>query len=453
MRCNDFKRTGDIRLMCVAGIFCGLLLVCGCGEAAKTMLRRQETPRTRQMTDSELDRKMDVFARDFAEELKNTMNQSLAGQSDSRVARASMMWRMRVTQTLYDMVDQDTAVASLTDMWAFVVRLREFLDQGEGRTAFAAGHDALVATVKKGEADVEAVARSYWVDADYEKVRKGVHDFARANPIQGPFSRLTLYATEVKPGKEGQFLTIVGIPLAPFRAMEGVDRGAAAIESLSANVKVFSDMSEELPESARWQLMLLLDDLEDSNMTRTLLANTTKFAESSDKLATAADKMPSEFRKEATALLKDVEASQPQLQRTTQDVGTTAKSVQGAMTAWEGAAKATTDLTKQFSGPADGKNSEPAGRPFDILDYRDTMESVAKAAAGVHVVTQDLQTLAQSEDAAKRLDSASTKMTAMIAEIKGLTNGIFWRIGGLMVLGFALALGYRALAPKKGKDA
>jgi hypothetical protein len=246
-------------------------------------------------------------------------------------------------------------------------------------------------------------------------------------------------------------LTIVGIPLAPFRAMEGVDRGAAAIESLSANGKVFSDMSEELPESARWQLMLLLDDLEDSNMTRTLLANTTKFADSSTKLAEVTDKLPAEIRKQATALLSDANATQP-LQKTSQDLTKTATSIQGAMTAWEGAAKATTDLTKQFA-PAPKADGAPSGRPFDILDYRDTMDSVAKAAEGVHKVTQDLQTLAQSEEAAKRLDSASTKMTAMIAEIKGLTNGIFWRIAGLMVLGFALALGYRVLAPKKGKDA
>jgi hypothetical protein len=429
------------------------MFLAGCGEASKQMLRRQETPKNVKMTDAELDRQMDRFARDFAEEIKASMTQSMEKTPDSRYVRVGVMWRMRVTQTLYDMVDQDTAVASLTDMWAFVVRLHEFLQQGEGRTFFAPGHDALLATVVKGEGEVERIARSYWAPVDFEKVRKGVHDFAMANPIQGPFSRLTLYATEVKPGKEGQFLTIVGIPLAPFRAMEGVDRGAAAIESLSANVKGFSDMSEELPESARWQLMLLLDDLEDSNMTRTLLANTTKFADSSAKLADVADKLPSEMRRQASALINDVNATQPQFQKTTRDLTVTAQSVEGAMKAWQGAAKATTELTQQFSGPSDGKTSEPKGRPFDILDYRDTMDSVAKAAAGVHQVTQDLQTLAQSEEAARRLDTASDKMTRLVAEIKGITSGIAWRIAGLMVLAFILALAYRKLAPKKGNNA
>jgi hypothetical protein len=422
-----------------------MLLNAGCGQQSKRMLRREETPKVTRMTDQELDRKMDIWARDFSEELKKTMNQSLQGLQDSRMASASLMWRMRVTRGLYDMVDQDTGVASLTDAWAFMVRLQDFLDQGEGRSSFPPGHDALLVTVNKGEASVDAIAHSYWMDSDYERVKKGVHEFALGNPIQGPFSRLTLYATEVKPGKEGQLLTIVGIPLAPFRAMEGVDRGAAAIENLSGSVRQFSEMTEELPESARWQLLLLLDDLEKSRMTQTLLTNTTRFADSSTRLADVAEKLPSELRKETVALLEDSNSNQ-HLQNAGQQLVTTAKSVEGAMTAWQGAAKATTDLTKQFAGDPETPSK---GRPFDILDYRDTMDSVTKAADGIHRVTQDLQSLAQSEDAAKRLDAATTRVASVVADIKGLTNGVFLRLAGLMVLVFVLAVAYKKMTANK----
>ena len=73
-------------------------------------------------------------------------------------------------------------------------------------------------------------------------------------------------------GKPNPFSSALSIPMAPFTALKGVDRTAGAIHSVGRSVEHISDIIEELPESARWQLLLLLLEMGDTEVVKTVVS-------------------------------------------------------------------------------------------------------------------------------------------------------------------------------------
>ena len=82
----------------------------------------------------------------------------------------------------------------------------------------------------------------------FEENRKQVYSFARANPIRASFSNTIVFSTTLPEGKTSPFASLTSIPLAPFRAIEGVDRTATAVNRFSDKAARFTDVVEELPE-------------------------------------------------------------------------------------------------------------------------------------------------------------------------------------------------------------
>jgi septal ring factor EnvC (AmiA/AmiB activator) len=240
--------------------------------------------------------------------------------------------------------------------------------------------------------------------------------------------------------------------MAPFRAVGGVDRGAAAIERFTDTADQFSEIVEEMPESARWQALLLLYDMQETEFVQTMVASVTQLSQSSSRLAETAEKLPERLRKETSILIEQIDAKQDNLQvtfekaeksaaaleRAAAKVGEAADSMQGVSKgitetagAWEAAAKSTTQLLEEY-----GKVAPPDGEkpPFKIEDYKETAEATAMTAIELRGLVTDMREMAKAGELSEYGSTA-----------RALMNDITWRLAGLLLTMFVLAAIYRTV--------
>jgi TolA-binding protein len=454
-KCNKYRSAWIIT------VILGVLLLCvleGCGQKARRTIGSGLTPTTGQITKQELGEQLDKFREYFKATLRQVANELNERVPGTRTEKMTLQMRARMVQGLNAMLSNDDSIVAFVETWALCTRFRMYLEEGEGSTLFGDAHDVALDGSKHLEAEIQRIGYIFLKEDVFDATRKNVTEFARNNPMRGAFSNVIVYATEVQKGQPNPFVSVLKIPMTPFRAMEGVDRTASAIHQFSDTAERFSETVAELPESSRWQLQLLLLDLEETEMTKSFLNSLSRLSESSARLEKTAEKLPERLREQLTQFVEDVDKRQANLQQTLQQaektslalnntiekldqtVGSlsdTAKDVAVAAQAWENAAKATGSVVEGFGKVKPSPQKE--GSSFDIKDYRDTAEQTSRAANDIKAL------LAETEDL---LESG---------RYSSVLNGLFLRAAGLAVLIFALAALYRIISIRlkiaKGKKA
>jgi hypothetical protein len=94
----------------------------------------------------------------------------------------------------------------------------------------------------------------------------------------------------------GSFDWFLSAPMAPFRALQGVESGAAAIHEFNTTARQLGDIAAALPEETRWQLELFLYDVEERETVIAGLAAFQKLADSSAQLSATAADLPADTR-------------------------------------------------------------------------------------------------------------------------------------------------------------
>jgi len=345
------------------------------------------------------------------------------------------------------MLDQEDSVIAFIETWALCSRFRAYLEEGEGASLYGDGQKIAVSYARLIEAEIEQIGRAFLKDDVFETTRKNINEFANANPIKGAFTGVTIFATEVQKGQSNPFMSVIKIPMTPFRAIEGVDRTATAVNRFTDTAERFSDIVNELPESSRWQLQLLLYDLEETDMTKSFLASIAQFSESSSRLSKSVEELPEELREQLTQFVEDVDNKQASLQQTLRQAEKTAltlndtlekldqtagsfnavaKDVTETAHAWENAAKATGQVVQEINKIKPSPQKEESS--FDIKDYRDTAEQTSQAANDIKALLTEVEDLLESRSYSSMLDQ------------------LLLRAAGLVVLIFVLAVLYRIIS-------
>jgi hypothetical protein len=435
-----------------------LFLLEGCGSKGARTIGSGITPKTGQISKQEIGEQLDKFREFYKATLRQValdLNERLPG---TRTEKTTLQMRARMVQGLNAMLANDDSIVAFVETWALCARFRMYLEEGEGSTLFGDAHDIALAGSKRLEGEIQRIGIIFLKEDVFEATRKNVIEFAHNNPIRGTFSNIIVYATEVQKGQPNPFLSVLKIPMSPFRAMEGVDRTASAIHQFSNTAERFSDVVAELPESSRWQLQLLLFDLEETNMTKSFLNSLAQVSESSARLEKSVEELPEHLREQLTQFIEDIDKRQAALQQTLQQAEKTslalndtlekldqtagsfnavAKDVTVTAQAWENAANATGQVVQEFNKIRPSPQKEESS--FDIKDYRDTAEQTSRAANDIKALLAEIEDLLES----RRYDS--------------VLNGLLLRAAGLVVLIFVLAVLYRIisvrLAISKGRKA
>jgi hypothetical protein len=342
------------------------------------------------------------------------------------------------------MMEHMDPIIAFIETWGLCVRTTQYFEGGHGSRFFGEYQHIIVEAAKRNEAEIERIGRLLLDDEMFAETRRNIHAFADRNPIKDTYSNGVVYATQVRPGEPNPYVDVVTLPLAPFEALRGVDRTALAIDKFSNTAARFADVVEGFPETSKWQLQLLLYDLEETEMAKSFLASVSQLSESSARLAQTAENLPEEIRKQLSGLVDDVDTKQANIQATLQQAEKTAdafrrtaEDVNQAAQQWDAAAKNTALALQEFAKlkPPKKKTVKPA-KPFDILEYRDTIEAAARTTNELRELAIEIRTLAEA-------DVIDATLGETTKQARGLTNYIFWRAALLAVLVFALALAYR----------
>ena len=424
-----------------------ILLLYGCGPKGIRTIGRGVAPTTGQITKEELRERLDKYREFFRATLGQASNDLNERIPTARMERTTLQMRARMVQALSAMLDRDNPVVAFIETWALCTRFRIYIEEGEGSSLFGEAQKLALDAAKRLESEIERIGGIFLKDDVFETTRKNVTEFAQSNPIRGVFSNVTIYATEERKDQPNPFLSVLKIPMTPFRAMEGVDRTASAIHQFRDTAERFSDIVAEMPESSRWQLQLLLFELEETEMVKSFLNSLKQFAENSNRLEELIKKLPENLREQLTQFIEDMDRKQEgmqktlhQAEKTTSAVNTTLEkldkvtgsldtasvSITTTAQAWENAAKATGQIVEEYN-KSKQLSKEKEGESFDISEYRATAEQISQAA-------NDIQKLLAAID-----DFPNSRGT------NSLVNRLFLRAAGLVLFIFVLAILYRII--------
>jgi hypothetical protein len=418
-----------------------------------TALGDKSKPRKEQISKEELRVSLDAFEeylRVSVEEMVNRINDI---DMKAKTRRTSLMIQMRTSQAINAMLKNKEPVVACIELWGFLVRFRQYLEEGAGSSLFGDNQHIFIEMAAQFEAKVEKISKTFMKDKIFEENRKNVYNFAKSNPIKASFSNTIIYSTMVQEGKTSPFQSVLNIPLAPVRAMEGVDRTATAVDRFTDKAAHFSDVVEELPESIRWQVLALLYDFEETEMTKSFLASISKFSDSSEQLAETTKNLPQEIRAQTSILVEEIDNKQANLQatldktqktlvaaeQTLAQADKTAASFQATVveinqlaTTWDRAANSTQQALSELNQLKPARKDPPTEPTFTIKDVQNIVETVNQTIGelqNVVVLTRDI---------------VESKQLANYASIpEGLVNLLIWRLGQLIAIIFFLVLSYR----------
>jgi hypothetical protein len=273
------------------------------------------------------------------------------------------------------------------------------------------------------------------------------------HPIDGTYSNLIVFATQEKKEEVGVLMKTLSIPMAPIRALEGVDNTATAIHKVSNSVERFTDVAERMPESTRWQMSILIDDFEESEMTQSFLESLNDFSQSSTQLVKVLDTMPEQMRTELLTVLDESDQSQQQMQitlqnavevsayaekmlaqldTTSQAINITAQQANDAGVAWENASDSIQELIGMFKSDKPKDPNAPPG--FGMRDFDTMLLNAGQTADKVGTAVAQIQQTADAAEIQKQLRS--------------LIDHVMWRLFELVLAVVILVSGGRFMIKK-----
>ena len=401
-------------------IAAALCVFTGCGQKQRRTFRQKDMLTFGKVTQEELRADLDRFENFFISRISETSEEINEASGSRRVERTTLQGRTRLVQAMRAMMEPEDPVVAFIETWGLVVRLHIYFEQGEGSKLYGDSQPIAVAFMQICEMEMEQIGRSFLDDKQFEDTKRNIYAFARQSPVKGVFTNLLEFATEEKVGQPNAFVSVISAPMAPFRAMEGVDKTADAIMRVRDTGERFTDVINQLPESTKWQLAMLIYDLEETQMTQRFLKSLEDFSTSSSELVQTMNQMPESLRKELTILLEETEQTQMQLQSTLETTGqtsvqmiktleefqhtakaidTTAEKTAETAEAWKAASDSINELVMLFKTKTPrGPDDPPA---FTMQDF-DTMlvnagQTADKVSAAVAQIEKSLETEAKEE--------------------------------------------------------
>lgn len=424
------------------------VLLPGCGGG------QQQTVQKGQISKAELRDELTRFENVFVASMKQAAAEIDTADQTRRMHRTNLRMRVRTIEALHAMTASDDSIVAFLDTWSFVMRLHIFFEEGAGSRLFGEHQPIVVDFIKTTKSEMIRIAELFLKQKQLEQVQRDLEIFARENPITGLYTNLIVYPTsgdDEKKGQDSALLRTLSIPMAPIRAMEGVDNTATAIHNVRNSVERFTDIAEQMPELTRWQMTILMDDFEESEMTQSFLKSLDDFSQSSTRLVEVLDTMPQEL----LTVLEESDQSQQQLQTTlqtaaeaadrvekmftqlsttSQALNITAQQANDAGIAWKNASDSIQDLVRLFKGKPRDPNAPPG---FGMRDF-DTMllnagQTADKVSAAVVHIQQTVDNAAKEE---------------MQKQLRSLIDHMAWRLFQLILVVCGVSLAFCVVKKK-----
>jgi hypothetical protein len=354
-----------------------------------------------------------------------TAADEISASPSRRVRQRALLWRLRMIPAVQESTFLPNPREGYVRALTLTVMMRQYLTAGDGRALFGDLQPIAENAAQQLEQDALDIGAHFLTRTELERVAKEVDDLATRFPIQGTsfsFLRASQAARQVKSNQTlGSLLTL---PLAPFAALQGVDSGAAAIREFNQTARRFAGIVQRLPGQIRGETELLLYDVEDRETVEKGLAALELLAASADRASLSVEKFPTDFQ----AVLAASQGPVAEARQTLEQAQALLPSLEGVAGNLREASRSWLELLGSRTEREAGRSSDDEG--FDLGQVESAAAALGGAAIELRGLAGDVDRLSASGALADALDRA------------------FWRSATLLVLFFALLLGYRVLAAR-----
>ncbi|GEM_PF-1469573 len=443
----------------ILGLLMTLLCVCqGCLQSPRPMPIRADIVAP-SLDQEALKNELDRFEDMFIQIIKQATAQIEQEYPDLDTKRTNLLVNTRLSSAIRTFADAASPVVGLVENWELCVRLCSYFDEGQGQSLYRQTQPALRRAVQQARDEIERVAGVYLPPDLFEETRRHVYQFAKDNPIEGTMGNLVVYATSSETETFNPFKKVLSIPMAPIRAMEGVDKTAVAIDRFTDSANRFNDILNAMPESVRWEMLLFLYDLQSSEMIRSLLQHMEAFNANSRQLVDLAEKLPEDVRNELSILIDQVEQKQKSIQDTlrlveaaSNSLNTTAASLQQTASSWQLAADSTTQTLRVWQAISEQSSSTPStSEPIRPEDIQKAATEIQNATRELRLLMSDLQALTQSEGVNQIQDAVHRNILAGQASAQAVVDHLAWRQIQILCGVFVVWLAVRLIGRRSNK--
>lgn len=377
------------------------------------------------MTEDELRNELSGYAARFGAYVSDASEDIASESPDRAIRRRTLIWQMKMIPPVQEAAFADTAQEGFLRVLGLAIAQDQYLSTGEGRNLFGAQQHIAVEAAEWLRDDAKDIAARLLPPDKLAKVMEEVTALVDKNPIVGrDFSLQRIVQARTKLSTSSSLMGVLTLPLAPFKALEGVDSGAESIRDFNVTARQFSLIVAQLPDQLRTQMELFLYDVEDRQTVIESVAAMQAMADSAQRASLAIEKLPADLQKSLADSKSALEEANKAL--------LTAKDVMAPLALTSENLKLASDV---WGKVLERDPNEPPGRPFDIREWKETAAQIGTSANELRAFATEIQTI--SGGAGTPLEAAIDRLSLRAAQ--------------LVALFFALLVAYRLLAWRLGR--
>lgn len=178
-------------------------------------------------------------------------------RSDEKIIRA----KIRFMRAMRGCVFQEIPQMAFVDAWSLLVRAQHFIRTEEASVAWGELTPSLDTFIESKIYDIEEIADAFLTDEEKQKLKSQINDWTERHPIE---------ELNWDTGSEGEMQIpgvswLLSIPMAPFKAMKGMDTTAQVALQLRNTIELLSRAMFSLPLEASWESELIILKAEESS--------------------------------------------------------------------------------------------------------------------------------------------------------------------------------------------
>jgi hypothetical protein len=369
----------------------------------------------------------------------NAADTIIAQTTNRQVRKRALLWKINLIPVVQEAAFEEDPREAYVSVLTLIVLMRQYLEKGPGGISLAEGQPIALQAAQELEAQLVAIGVKFLGKERAEQVHRDVEAHAARHPIAGhEFAMQAVVRTVSEVEQTTVFKQVASVPLSPFRALEGVGDSAAAIREFNDTAREFVLTIERLPEQVRWQVELLLYEIEDRETTVATLAAVEQVAASSARLSQAAERLPEDMRtllEGSGGTLQQVSEIVERARLLAAPVRETAGDLELASAAWA-----------SVLAPEPGAPPEEPSRPFDIREWEQAVRELGTTAVKLEDLVQSLRAVSDARVVDAALAPVSATVDRADAAARGWVDLAAWRVLQLLLAAFALTLVYRVVS-------
>lgn len=378
-----------------------------------------------------------------------TLSDIAATNPDRRIRENCLRWKIRCLNFYLILQSIEDPRARYLLGWTAVVNLRQYWTEGLGKQSFGPAQPQIVNLVTMLEEKIITTGYHFFptetINAAKDEIEESALEFVWDSPL---VAQVTLAEAKGK----NSLLKILSLPLMPITSFVKLGNTPEAINKFTNTAGAFSQVVYHLPDRMRWQLEMLLLEMESSGPTAAIIQQIQNMEQRIQELITLFKAMPADMRGEFEKSIAATEKSLPEFNATLKEARAVAEKTNAAI---ENANKTTLQAQEtavQFTQTAKAfeattlevrnllteyrhwqNNKEEKKGGSTAKDYEQMAESIHAAAQEVRTLVDELQQPVEEEGTLRQVAGESRKVIGTL----------FWYAVALAGIVFVLAITYR----------